>query len=59
MHTEKQVLDMVLPLFGQEFLLVLILYAQEPIEWTGQTRVRRDFRDCSDHWAIESWMDLQ
>lgn len=35
------------------------LYAQEPLEWTGQTRVRRDFRDCSDHWAIESWMDLQ
>ena len=34
------------------------LYAQEPLQWTGQTRVRRDFRDCSDHWAIESWMDL-
>ena len=38
---------------------VLIFICTEPIEWTEQTRVRRDFRDCGDHWAIESWMDLQ
>ena len=35
------------------------LYAQSPLEWTGKTRVRRDFENCSDHWAIESWLDLK